>query len=461
MLQKVNDYIAKNQLFHEGAAVIAAVSGGPDSVALLHILKELVPKLGINLTAAHLNHQLRDEAGEEEEFVRSICQEWQIPFRCQVIDVRKEAADQKKGIEEAARDCRYQYFEELKQELQADYVATAHHRDDQAETILLHMLRGSGIKGLRGILPSHGYLMRPLLGVTRSDIEKYLEENLLSYRMDSSNYDLNFLRNRVRHELIPYLQKEYNPRIIENLDRLGLIAREENQAMETETDRLMRSAVLIKDQGQVVIDNKVFQKIHPAFQRRIILSALGWLQGDDGWSALDVQLIMDLNRKPGSAKKIKLRKNIWVSKVYDQLIIGIPLEINAQYCYPVRAPGSVYIQETGDTFCFAIITMEEYQKGRHHDEIYLDHDKLAPDIFLRSRKAGDRISLPGMKGRKKIKDYFIDKKVPLIDRSRIPLLSSQDEVYAIVGHSISQKVGIDEKTTRVLVIRRELDEKTK
>ncbi len=460
MLQKINDYILKNQLFQEGAAVIAAVSGGPDSVALLHILKRLVPELGINLTAAHLNHQLRNEAGEEEEFVRSICREWQIPFCCKVVDVRKEASDRRKGIEEAARDCRYQYFDELKQELRADRVATAHHRDDQAETVLLHILRGTGIKGLRGILPAHGYLVRPLLGVSRSDIEKYLEENLLSYRIDSSNYDLSFMRNRVRHELIPYLQKEFNPRIIDHLDRLGLIAREENQAMEIEANKLMASVVLIKDKEQVVIDNEVLQKVPPAFQRRIILSALGWLQGDYGWSALDVQLIMDLTRKPGSAKSIKLRKNIWISKVYEQLLIGNPIKENAQYCYSVTIPGSIYIEETGDKVYFDNITMEEYQK-RRHDEIYLDYEKLDRNIFLRCRTSGDRISLPGMTGRKKIKDYFIDKKIPVFERNRIPLLSSRDEVYAIIGHSISRNVGIDENTKRVLVIRREPDENTK
>ncbi len=460
MLQTINDYIIKNQLFTRDAAVIAAVSGGPDSVALLHILKKLVPELGINLIAAHLNHQLRAEADEEEEFVRSLCKEWKIPFYCQVVNVQKAAADQKKGIEEAARDCRYLYFEELKQEIKADCVATAHHRDDQAETILLHILRGRGVRGLIGILPAHGYLVRPLLAVNRAAIEKYLEENSLSYCIDSSNYDLSFLRNRVRHELIPYLQKEFNPRIIDNLDRLGSIAREENEAMETQTDKLMASAVLIKEEEQVVIDNQVFKKLHPAFQRRIILSALGWLKGDCGWSMLDIQLIMDLNQKSGSGKNIKLRKGIWVSKVYDQLIIGKQLEKDIHYCYPVTTPGFITIKETGETFCFDNITIEEYKKSRR-DEMYLDHEKLAPDIFLRSRNAGDRISLPGMKGRKKIKDFFIDQKVPLIERNRIPLLASQDEVYAIVGHIISRNVGIDEKTSRVLVIRKESDENTK
>ncbi len=460
MLQEINDYIVINQLFSKGAVVIAAVSGGPDSVALLHILKKLAPVQGIKLLAAHLNHQLRDEADEEEEFVRSLCREWQIPFYCKTLDVKKAAAAQKKGLEEAARDCRYQYFDELKHEIQAHCVATAHHRDDQAETILLHFLRGSGIKGLRGILPANGYLVRPLLGVNRAAIETYLEENSLSYRIDRSNYDLRFMRNRMRHELIPYLQKEFNPRIVDNLDRLGSIAREEHEAMEIETNILMASAVLSYDKEQVVIDSRFFGTLHPAFQRRIILSVLGRLKGDYGWSALDVQLIMDLQHKPGSAKKIKLRKSIWVRKTYDQLIIGDRLEKEINYCYPVTTPGFISIKETGDKFCFDNMTMEEYKKGSR-DEIYLDYDKLAKDIFLRTRKAGDRISLSGMKGRKRIKDYFIDKKIPVIERSRIPLLASQDEVYAVVGHSISRNAGVDENTNNVLVIRREIDENTK
>ncbi len=460
MLQRINDYIVKNQLFSEGATVIAGISGGPDSVALLHILKNLAPKLSINLIAAHVNHQLRAEAGQEEEFVQSLCQEWQIPCYCQIVDVEKVARDQKKGIEEAARDCRYQFFEQLKQELQADCVATAHHRDDQAETILLHFLRGSGIKGLRGILPVNGYLVRPMLGVNRADIENYLEENFLSYCIDKSNYDIRFQRNRVRHELIPYLQKEYNPRIIDHLNHLGLIAREEYQVIEIETEKLMTSAVLSQGPEQVVIDNQVFDKLHPAYQRRIILTALGWLKGSYGWSAQDIQLILDLNQKPGSAKRIKLRESIWVMKVYDRLIIGDKPDTEIEYCYPVKIPGGINIKETGDGWYFYVITAEEYKQCISND-MYLDYDKLAPETFLRSRKNGDRISLPGMKGRKKIKDFFIDKKIPFMERNRIPLLASRDEVYAVVGHCLSRNIRIDESTTNVLVIRRESYENTK
>ncbi len=460
MLLKTLDYIVKNQLFTKGAVIIAAISGGPDSVALLHILNRLAPQQDISIVAAHLNHQLRDEAAAEEEFVRCLCRDWQVPFYCKRLDVRKIALAQKKGIEEAARDCRYQYFGELKQEIRADYVATAHHRDDHVETILLHILRGSGIKGLRGILPVNGYLLRPLLGVPREAIEQYLEDNSLSYCIDRSNYDLSFLRNRVRHELIPYLQKEYNPRIMDNLDMLGLIAREEYDAMEKESHKLMASAVLSQSDDEVLIDSRMFATLHPAFQRRIILKALGSLKGDYGWSARDVQLIRDLNQQEGSAKKIKLRKGIWVRKTYDQLIIGDRLEKENSYCYPVIIPGLISIEETGERYRLESIKAEEYKK-HSQDVLCLDYDKLAEELFLRSRKAGDRISLPGMKGRKKIKDYFIDKKISQAERNRIPLLASRDEVYAVIGHSISRNGKVDKNTNSILVIRRELDENTK
>jgi len=461
MLEKIKQYIKTNRLFSSGDKLIIAVSGGPDSITLLHILKRIAVEWNIKIAAAHLNHKLRDEADEEEAFVRRICSEWEIPYYSRSIDIQEAALAEKKSIEEAARDCRYQFFQELRQEIDADCIATAHHVDDNVETVLQHFLRGSGVKGLRGIMPVNDNLVRPLLCVNKEEINEYLELHSLPYRIDMSNYDTRFLRNRVRHELIPYLQEKFNPRLVENLNNLALIAREEYEAMEIETARLEDSIVLSISDDTVVVDNQRFCKIHPAYQRRIILRILAGLRGSYGWSALDVQLIRDLTQKQGSAKKIKLKQDIWAYKVYNNFIIGSIMEEQKDFSYPAAIPGSVKIDEIGETYSLKIITKEEYKNNSGDgNEIYLDYDKLSKDVVLRSRTAGDKITLSGMRGHKKIKDYFIDRKVPAFERDKIPLLTSKDEVYAVIGYCISADAGINEQSRNYLVIRKEIDDKT-
>lgn len=457
---KVKDYINKYKLISPGSSLIAAVSGGPDSVALLHILKGLAAECRLRLLAAHVNHQLRTEADEEEALVQRICADWGIPLYCHQVEVEKRALAHRKGIEETARECRYEFFQQLKEQLGADCVATAHHRHDQAETILMHIMRGSGIKGLRGMLPVSDYLIRPLLCLDRKEIEAYLHAEDLSFCTDLSNYDTGFLRNRVRQELIPILEQHYNPRIVEHLDVLGCIAREEYEAMSIETEKLLPSLLLSREETQVVLDGREFVSLHPAFQRRLLLIVLGWLKGEEGWTALDLSLIVDLAGKPGSAKKIKLRQGIWVQKVYERLIIGKKPPEELHFAYPVSIPGKILIEETGDIFSFELIKPGA-TNSNPASEMHLDYDLLPKeDLYWRSRREGDRMTWPEL-GSKKIKKYFIDKKIPYSQRNTIPLLAGKQEVYAVWGHGISRPAAVNDNTANILVIRRGLDDHTK
>ena len=211
MLAKVLQYIKEHNLITPGDLLVAGISGGPDSMALLHILLQLRPRLNFELVAAHLNHGLRPEAAAEEEFVRDYCQARQVPFYSRRVDIEEIAVRDKKSVEEAGRNCRYQYFNELVAQLGGTRIATAHHRDDNAETVLLNIIRGSGIKGLRGIRPVNGIIIRPLLCVDKNEIETYLAENSVKYCIDLSNYSTDYLRNRIRHNLLPLLEQDYNP----------------------------------------------------------------------------------------------------------------------------------------------------------------------------------------------------------------------------------------------------------
>lgn len=458
MLDKVKKYILKHRLINTGDIVITGVSGGPDSMALLHILKELDSQMGFRLIAAHLNHQLRAEADEEEDFVREYCRKWQVPFFSRKLDIKKLAAGEKKSLEETGRDCRYQFFNELIAELGADYIATAHHQDDVAETVLLHLLRGSGIKGLRGIMPVNGKIIRPLLCVSKKRINEYLETNCISYCTDRSNFDSAYTRNRIRHRLIPDLKADYNPRIVESLNQLADIAREENEALEKETDCLWEKIVLKKKEDSIILDRGVLLNLYPAYQRRVILKTLAELKGEPGWNMLDVNLIMELAGKEGSGKNIHLKKGIRVSISYGQLIFDTRPKKDIFFSYIVQVPGQININETGERYSFDIVPKAQYKP--EPGDIYLDYDKLDQDLFLRSRRAGDIFNPVGLGGRKKIKDFFIDLKIPVTKRNNIPLLASEKQIYAVLGLRLSADVLVNAQTRRILVIKKEGEVKT-
>ena len=265
VLTKVLQYIREHKLITPGDLVVAGISGGPDSMALLYILLQLRDRLNFKLAAAHLNHGLRPEAADEEKFVCDYCQNMQIPFYSRRLDVQEIAARGKKSLEEAGRDCRYQYFAELAAELGATRIATAHHRDDNAETVLLNLIRGSGIKGLRGIRPVNGIIIRPLLCVDKNEIESYLSENSIKYCIDLSNYSTDYLRNRIRHNLLPLLEQDYNPRIVDGLNQLADIAAAENDAMETETARFGEELIIKQEADEIILDVPGILQLHPAY----------------------------------------------------------------------------------------------------------------------------------------------------------------------------------------------------
>ncbi|MEN6348250.1 MAG: tRNA lysidine(34) synthetase TilS [Syntrophomonas sp.] len=453
MLNKVREFIKAHEMIRPGDFIILGISGGPDSMALLCIMKELQKELDFKIAVAHLNHGLRPEAENEEKLVREYCTDWEIAFYAKTLDIRAIAGQEKKSLEEAGRDYRYQFFYELLTGLKASKIATAHHKDDMAETVLLHLLRGSGIKGLRGIMPVKDSLIRPLLVLSKSEIEAWLNKKQINYCIDSSNYELSYLRNRIRHQLIPLLQNDYNPRIVETLNRLADIAREENDVLEEETWRWWDKLIIKMNHEEIILDKKMLLKVHPALQRRLILKILSRLQGEAGWDMADVQKIIDLAAKEGSSKHITLKKHMRVQVVYKQLHFTTQLKAAPSFNYEINIPGRIHIVATGETYVFEICEREEFKPGA--GDIGLDYEKLEFPLYLRSRQAGDCFRPAGGQGRRKIKDYFIDHKIPLSERDRIPLLASRDYIYAVLGFRISSLAAAGPDTRKILLIRRQ------
>lgn len=451
MEKKVSNFITKHNMVKENDHIILGISGGPDSMALLYIMNQLKVDLRFTLSVAHVNHLLRPEADEEERLVESLCLSLAIPFYSHKVDVAQKASQEKISIEEAGREVRYQFFRRLLTELKADLIATAHHQDDNAETVLLNLLRGTGIKGLRGILPVNDNIIRPLLEVSKVEIENYLKNKSLPYFIDQSNFDPVYLRNKVRTELIPLLKQEYNPRIVESLNQLAQIAREEYQVLELETLTMFNKALLKKTDSIIILDNLLLDSLPTALCKRIILHTLGSLAGEKGWEASDIDIIVELMHKTGSSKTVHLKKGVKVNKVYDELAFSTKKKETIFFDYLLNIPTTITLP-TGEKYLIKIVSPEDFKAEEYL--VYVDYDKCILPLHIRSRKPGDVFSPYGLVGRKKIKDYFIDLKIPSIKRTNIPLLtSSYGDIYAVIGYRVSSLATIDSNTQRILVIK--------
>jgi tRNA(Ile)-lysidine synthase len=455
MIDRVKLFIKDNKMVQAGDCIIIGVSGGPDSMVLLHAMKELRDILDINIVAAHLNHKIREQAWEEEEYVRETSRDWGVPFYLRRQEVLDLARSCKKTVEEAGRDARYQFFNRLMKDLSAHHIATAHHRDDAAETVLLHLLRGSGIKGLRGIMPVSGSVIRPLMALDRAAILSYAKDNKIKYYTDQSNNDPVYLRNRVRLHLMPLLKDQFNPRISETLNQLAVIARDENQVMEQIVYNDWQLLVKESKEDLISLDYSAFSLLLPGLQRRIIIRALSLLAGEAGWSMEDINIVMNLATRPGSSRVAYLKKGVKVNKSYNLLIFSTFIPECSEFYYQVQVPGMVTIKETGEVYSLALA---ESCHGREPGAIYLDYDKMGP-LQLRSRRPGDIFFPYGMQGHKKLKKYFIDLKIPAFERNRVPLLTSGQDIYAVLGYRIASLAAADNNTQRIIVIKKEVGDR--
>jgi len=440
-----------------GDKILVGVSGGADSMALLHILNQCCKDNGGQLAAAHLNHSLRSQASQDEQLVKETCLLWDIPCYTRKADVAAIAAQSKKSLEEAGRDCRYQFFYELADKLKFNRIATAHHQNDQAESVLLHLLRGSGIRGLQGIQPVNGQLIRPLLCVTRQDIEMYVRDYQLPFCQDLTNNDPAFVRNRIRLQLIPQLQENFNPRIVEALNRLAVIAQEENEALD-EIAQQKWPLVSSWDDTVLELDAHRLAEEPAALQSRLILRALQEVSGQGDWSREDLLRVRSMLNKSGSNLVLHLAGDVQVGKVYDKLVFSKELTDSPSFCYPVTVPGQVHICELGITCSFDIVPSSEWQPAP--GIIGLDLDRIAGQLCLRSRWEGDRLRPRGFTGRKSLKKYFMEQKIPARQRNRIPLVAAGEEIYAVLGFMVTQPAAITDLTQRILVIKASSDVKT-
>ena len=275
----VLETIKENNLIENGDSIVIGVSGGPDSITLLDILLKIQNKIKFDIYVAHINHMIRKEAKEDQEYVESYCRNRKIPCFVKQIKVEEIAKNKKIGTEEAGRYVRYEFFNEILQKTNSNKIATAHTKNDNVETVIMNILRGSGTAGLKGIEAKREKYIRPLIDCKREQIEQYCKENNLNPRIDKTNMENIYTRNRIRNELIPYLKKEFNPKIIETIDRLSKIAKEENEYLEKQTKKAYYEILIKEEKEQIILDLKKFNKLELVIKNRLVLYTINRLFG--------------------------------------------------------------------------------------------------------------------------------------------------------------------------------------
>lgn len=454
--EKVMSFIKENSMFNKGDKVIVAVSGGPDSTCLLYILNELKEELGITLVGAHLNHCLREgDADKDEEYAKKTCENLNIDFYSKKVDIHRISKEKNLSCEMAGREVRYEFFEELIIKLNANKVALAHNANDQAETILMRIMRGTGIEGMVGIKPVRDKIyVRPILRLSRKEIEKYNFINNINPRIDKSNLENIYARNKVRLELIPYMEENFNKDIIKTLNRLSNIVKKDNEFLGSISEKEYKKHCEISEQR--VIINKGAFSLHEAILSRIIRSALLAVNHNlYNFEEIHVLSIIEL-QKHETGKNIMLPRNIIVENCYGNIHIYIYTKAsevnNNQYSLNINEENIIH--DLNKTVKIDVIPKLKSTEFTGTEYIkYFDYDKINQPIILRHRKDGDRFMPLGMMGNKKIKDLFIDLKIPKAQRDEIPLICFGNDISWVVGYRVSEKFKVSKDTKNILQIR--------
>ena len=422
MLKKIRNTINKQRLIEKGDKILIGLSGGADSVCLTHALHSLSSELGIEIVAAHVNHMIRGaEAERDADFAAEYSASLGIECVSTVVNIPEIAA--KSGISEetAGRCARYRFFSETLEKYGFNKIATAHNLNDSAETITMNFMRGSALSGLSGIPYKRENIIRPLLDVSREEIESYCKENNLRYVTDSTNSEDKYTRNKIRHILIPLIEKEFNPDFMTTATRNAGIIKAEEDYIAAAADEKYRDVV---NGGAADIGRLL--RCHIAVSRRIIRNMIGDCIGINDISSEFVDKILALAEKNKSGLNINLPGGAVACVEYGRLIIEKP-ETTTEYEYTLPLNTDVYIAEAGITL------RAERANGRSNDGAQYFSGIDTDNLIVRSRRNGDYFYPSGMNGRKKLKDYFIDEKIPRRERDKTPVIVSDGAIVYIVG----------------------------
>ncbi|NWF52808.1 MAG: tRNA lysidine(34) synthetase TilS [Nitrospirae bacterium] len=450
---KVKKTLNKHSMLIGGERVLVALSGGPDSVFLLHTLNNFKKELKLSLHAIYIDHGLRpNETPIEIEFCKKLCESLNLPFIAKSIDVKSFAKEKSMNMQEAARELRYMALEETAFEIKADKIALGHTADDQAETLLMRLLRGAGPLGLSGIPPVRGMIIRPLIEVEREEINGYLQRESIDHIVDSSNLKREYIRNKIRLSLIP-IMKEINPNIIGTLSLTTSIFREEERHFEVIVAKTLMRLVSRKSDSCIELFLSPLEVMDKVILRRVLRKAIEETKGLRGISFFHIEDIIDLIRYGRTGGRLYLPKGVRVIKDYSTLIFTAepPVKLSS---YNLEVPGEVNLKEIELLIKTSIFENRESgpQTGVSSDIALFDAERLSYPLTIRSRKNGDYFYPFGFGKKKKLQDFFVDEKVPRDERDEVPLILSGDDIIWVAGYRQDDRFRVNEKTKKILKI---------
>lgn len=452
LMKKAEEWIEAYDMIGKGERIIVGVSGGADSVCLLFVLKKYQKKRPFFLEAVHVEHGIRgEESLKDAAFVEKLCESLEVPFHLERVDVKALAKKEGLSEEEAGRVARYRAFEKWRKQTGAKGVAVAHNANDQAETILWNLIRGSGLRGMGGMQPVNGCIIRPLLGCKREEIEQWLFEQGISYRTDRTNLEQTYTRNRIRLRVLPYLEQELNAGAVEHIVMAGERLRKAEACLERRTLELAKEIGRVLE-GEAWLDREALVREEEILQEYLIR----WAVRSCGSGLKDITAghIRDLRKLAASrsGSRLDLPGELWglCSGRWLKLIckeegeplqpLPVPVALPGRTCW-----GDFYLDARVEAYRGENIPEKKYTK-------WLDYDTIKDTIWLRGRKSGDFFVTNSGGGHKKLKKYFIDQKIPVEERDHIPLLAAGSHILWCVGGRISEGCKVTKDTDRVLVV---------
>lgn len=458
MKEKFVQYITEHTLFAPGAHIVIGVSGGADSVCLMRLLYEIKEEWDLTLSVVHVNHGIRGkEADEDACYVRELAEQWHLPFYLVERDVPALAEEQGKTEEEAGRELRYQVFENIRRQQGADGIAVAHHQEDQAETVLFQLLRGSGVRGLTGMAPKTGFVLRPLLDMTRKEIEEYLEHKKILYRKDSTNEDTGYTRNYIRKELFPEMEQRLNRQAVRHLAEMAGDARQWREYIDRQAEPVASRIIQCEEKGRLFLDIRELLQEEAVIRDEVLRIFLArCVRGVKDITRTHYQQIRELLHN-GTGKQLHLPDKTVIERQYDKLYIYKNRAEERESFYLECEVPSVNIVDMGeDNTCITLalkkrtdlpqqIPQKDYTK-------WFDYDKIRSSLVLRTPQEGDYFIMDKAGHRKKLSRYFIDRKIPAPDRERQLVLAEGNKVLWVIPERIGEDYKVTKSTKHVLVV---------
>ncbi len=442
MLEKIaRETIRKHVLIEKNEHIVVGVSGGADSISLLYFLYSIKEEYNLKLTTVHINHCMRGEESDEDcIFVKKFCDKLGVELKVFNFDINKKAKEESLSTEEAGRKYRYKAFEQVLKENNAQKIAIAHNKDDNAETIIMRFFRGTGARGLSGIAYKRGTIIRPLLDCYRKDIEKFCKDNNLEYRQDSTNNLNIYTRNKIRLDLLPYIKEEFNPNIVENLTNMASIFSDEEKFLQDLAKKELDKIILFQDENKIILDIKKLDILDGVILKRVLrLSIRVFNENLNNISIEHIESIINIIKNQ-TGKKINLPNNIYVFKEYDKIIISKKskcVENDIKYNYEIILDEKIYIKEINKNILLTKYDINTQIFSTKVCTISLNCDTIKDKLFLRQRNAGDRVYINGMT--KKLKNIFIDLKIPASYRNLYPILVNENDIISVLGLFVCDK----------------------